>query len=108
MLVLQRKVDQSIMIGDDIQIKVVECHNGHVRLGIIAPRDIRVHRLEVYQEIHGLPDDPHEVLASKFRRPVAAVAAPATKPQTETETEPTTRDRAETVSDRPGDGGKVS
>ncbi len=51
MLVLTRKTDESIMIGDDIKITIVEVRGEQVKLGIDAPRSISVHREEVYQEI---------------------------------------------------------
>ncbi|HPT83790.1 MAG TPA: carbon storage regulator CsrA [Limnochordia bacterium] len=51
MLVLTRKVDQSIMIGDNIRIVVVDVRGDQVKLGIEAPRHIMVHRHEVYEEI---------------------------------------------------------
>lgn len=51
MLVLTRKIDQSIMIGDHIRIVVVDVRGDQVKIGIDAPRDIMVHRHEVYQEI---------------------------------------------------------
>lgn len=51
MLVLTRKIDQSIMIGDGIRIVVVDVRGDQVKIGIDAPRDIAVHREEVYQEI---------------------------------------------------------
>ena len=51
-LVLTRKSNQSIMIGDDIEITVVSVAGDKVRLGIEAPREIPVHRAEVYLEIH--------------------------------------------------------
>ncbi len=51
MLVLTRKVDQSIMIGDNIRIVVVDVRGDQVKIGIDAPRDIMVHRHEVYEEI---------------------------------------------------------
>lgn len=51
MLVLSRKVDESIMIGDNVQITVVEIRGDHVKIGIKAPRTITVHRKEVYEAI---------------------------------------------------------
>jgi len=51
MLVLTRCLDQSIKIGDDIEITVVEVRGGQVRLGIQAPRETAVHRKEVYLQI---------------------------------------------------------
>ncbi|MEW6047143.1 MAG: carbon storage regulator CsrA [Bacillota bacterium] len=51
MLVLTRRVDESIMIGDEIRIVVVEVRGEQVKLGIEAPRSIPVHREEVYREI---------------------------------------------------------
>jgi carbon storage regulator len=51
MLVLTRKANQSIMIGDDIEISVLSTSAEKVRIGIQAPRDIPVFRKEVYVEI---------------------------------------------------------
>ena len=51
MLVLSRKLEESIMIGDKIEIKIVAVHGETVKLGITAPRNIPVHRKEVYEEI---------------------------------------------------------
>jgi carbon storage regulator len=48
MLVLTRKLGESITIDDDIKIVVVQIKGGHVRLGIEAPRDTKIHREEVY------------------------------------------------------------
>lgn len=52
MLVLSRKKNEVIRIGDEITIEVVEIRSDKVRLGIIAPREVPVHREEVYQLIH--------------------------------------------------------
>ncbi|AIG28638.1 carbon storage regulator [Brevibacillus laterosporus] len=51
MLVLARKKNESIMIGDQIEIKVIAVEKDFVRIGISAPRDINVHRKEVYVAI---------------------------------------------------------
>jgi len=49
MLVLSRRIDERIMIGNDIVITVLEIHHDHVRIGIDAPRSIDVHREEVFR-----------------------------------------------------------
>jgi carbon storage regulator len=51
MLVLSRQRDETIMIGDDIEVTVVDIRGDKVRLGINAPREISVHRKEVYDAI---------------------------------------------------------
>ena len=53
MLVLSRKKNESIVINNDIVITVVEIRGDKVRLGIVAPKDVPVHREEVYEAIHG-------------------------------------------------------
>jgi len=50
MLVLTRKLNQEVVIGDDIRITIVALGGDQVKLGITAPRSVPVHRLEVYQE----------------------------------------------------------
>lgn len=51
MLVLTRKAGEGIIIGDDIKITVVELKGGGVRIGIDAPREMKVHRQEVFDKI---------------------------------------------------------
>jgi carbon storage regulator len=51
MLVLSRKKDESIIINDHIRVTVVEIRGDKVRLGIDAPKDVTVHRREVYDAI---------------------------------------------------------
>jgi len=51
MLVLTRKSDEAIRLGDEIRITVIEIKGNQVRLGIEAPRDVRIHREEVYEKI---------------------------------------------------------
>lgn len=51
MLVLKRNVGESIIVGDGIEITVVESGNGYVKLGINAPKNIKVYRKELIGEI---------------------------------------------------------
>lgn len=53
MLVLTRKVSQSIVIGDGIEVVVLEVRGEQVRLGIKAPKNVVVHRKEIYDQISG-------------------------------------------------------
>lgn len=62
MLVFTRKTGQSLMIGDDVEIKIVSVGNDQVRIGIEAPRRIPVHRREVYEAILAHPDSPNKIL----------------------------------------------
>ena len=50
-MVLSRQKDESIIIGDDIEITIVDVRGDKVRLGINAPREISVHRKEIYEAI---------------------------------------------------------
>ena len=71
MLVLSRQRDQTIMIGDDIEITIVDIRGDKVRVGIDAPSNITVHRKEVYDAIRNenrsatniRPEDISEVVA---------------------------------------------
>ena len=69
MLVLSRKKNESIVINNDIVITVVEIRGDKVRLGIEAPKDVPVHRQEVYEAIHGVkapgPAGPAQPVATK-------------------------------------------
>lgn len=51
MLVLTRRTGQSILVGDDIVVTILELSRDQVRIGIRAPRSVSVHREEVYEEI---------------------------------------------------------
>lgn len=53
MLILTRRVGETIRIGDDIEVVVLGVKGNQVRLGVTAPRDTEVHREEIYQRIHG-------------------------------------------------------
>ena len=76
MLVLSRQRDETIMIGDDVQVTIVDIRGDKVRLGITAPREIQVHRKEVYdaikrenQQAAGLsPSEVNEVINDKTKQ----------------------------------------
>ncbi|MEY3173632.1 MAG: hypothetical protein RLZZ436_1546 [Planctomycetota bacterium] len=51
MLVLSRQSDEAIIIGDNIRVTIVEVRGDKVRIGIDAPRDVTVHRQEIYDAI---------------------------------------------------------
>ena len=51
MLILTRKVNETLMVGDDVSVTVLGIKGGQIRIGINAPRDVGVHRQEVYAKI---------------------------------------------------------
>lgn len=51
MLVLTRKINQSIVIGDDVEVVVLEVRGEQVRIGIRAPKNVSVHRKEIFDQI---------------------------------------------------------
>jgi carbon storage regulator len=59
MLVLSRQKDESIMIGDDVEVTIVDVRGDKVRLGITAPKEIPVHRMEVYEAIQREKGETH-------------------------------------------------
>ncbi len=56
MLILTRRVGETLMIGDEVTVTVLGVKGNQVRLGINAPRDVAVHREEIYQRIQGDED----------------------------------------------------
>ncbi len=51
MLVLTRKPGEGLLIGDDISVKIIEVKGGGIRIGITAPREMKIYRQEVYDRI---------------------------------------------------------
>jgi len=60
MLILTRLPTQAIFIGDDIEVVVLSVNGNQVRIGIEAPRDIPVHREEIYRQIQRKDNNPVE------------------------------------------------
>jgi carbon storage regulator len=95
MLVLSRQRDETIIIGDDIEITVVDIRGEKVRLGINAPPHVPVHRKEVYEAIKregqaaaqatGQPAPHVESLANRKRHPAGPGPQPGQTPPTPTE-----------------------
>ena len=71
MLVLSRQRDESIMIGDDVEIIIVDVRGDKVRLGITAPRSIPVHRREIYDAIQREKADKKESEKQQGKEPKA-------------------------------------
>ena len=75
MLVLTRKRDEKIVIGDSITITIIDIRGGKIRIGIDAPKDVTVHRQEIYDAI-------------QQERDLKASAADGEQPQTSAGTDP--------------------
>lgn len=51
MLILTRRIGESLMIGDDVKVTVLNIQGGQVRIGVDAPKQIEIHREEIYRRI---------------------------------------------------------
>ena len=61
MLILTRKVNESLIVGDNITITVLGVKGNQVRIGVDAPKDVAVHREEIYQRIADTPAEDDEL-----------------------------------------------
>ena len=52
MLILTRRVNEGLRIGDDVSVTILEIKGNQIRLGVNAPKEVAVHREEIYQRIH--------------------------------------------------------
>ena len=68
MLVLSRQRDESIIIGDNVVVTIVDVRGDKVRLGIEAPREVSVHRREVYEAIQRENQEASRIRAEDARR----------------------------------------
>lgn len=77
MLVLSRTRDETIIIGDDVRITVVDIRGDKVRLGVTAPRHVKVHRQEVFEAIQRENREAASLAADALRPLLAASSSPA-------------------------------
>jgi carbon storage regulator len=70
MLILSRKLNEAIQIGENIRIKVLSLSDSHVKLGIEAPAEVRIFRAEIYEEIQ-----KQAVAAAQTQKSAAVKAA---------------------------------
>ena len=61
MLILTRRIGEVVRIGNDIRITILEVQGNQVRLGIIAPKEIAVHREEIYKKIQSKKDNNGDI-----------------------------------------------
>lgn len=52
MLILTRRISETIIIGDDVMVTILGVKGNQVKLGMVAPKNVSVHREEIYQRIH--------------------------------------------------------
>jgi carbon storage regulator len=57
MLILTRRLGQSVKVGDEVTVTVLAVKGPQVRLGFAAPKDVAVHREEIYERMHAVPTD---------------------------------------------------
>jgi carbon storage regulator len=69
MLVLTRKSDESIIIGNDIVVKVIKTHGNQVQIGIDAPPDVTIYRQEIYEQV--MDENKRAVRKSRMKRDIS-------------------------------------
>lgn len=67
MLVLTRKINESIQIGEEIEIKVLASDGDQIKLGIVAPKQVDIHRKEVYMDIQQQNNEAANISADMLK-----------------------------------------
>ena len=66
MLILTRRLGESVKVGDEVTVTVLGVKGSQVRLGFAAPRDVAVHREEIYRRVHAVPADIAQAGRGRF------------------------------------------
>jgi carbon storage regulator len=79
MLVLSRKSGESIVIGNDVVITILEVRGGQIRIGVDAPRNLAVHRAEIYEQVQA--ENRAAAASTDLKASILATKASGVKPQ---------------------------
>ncbi len=60
MLILTRRIGETLMVGDDVKVTVLGVNGNQVRIGVDAPKNVEVHREEIYQRINAERSNVHQ------------------------------------------------
>ena len=77
MLILTRRVGETLMIGDEVTVTILGVKGNQVRVGVNAPRDVAVHREEIYERIKLEEDDPESDESGRGESDVRVAAGDA-------------------------------
>lgn len=86
MLILTRRVGESIVVGDDVTVTVFEVRGDAVRIGIEAPRSVQVHRKEVYEELQRANEQavsPSDDAIDALRGAISGTAMKGARPRSD-------------------------
>lgn len=79
MLVLSRKSGESIVIGNDVVITILEVRGGQIRIGVDAPRNLAVHRAEIYEQVQA--ENRAAAASTDLKASILTTKASGLKPQ---------------------------
>lgn len=83
MLILTRKLNESIQIGENIRVKVLHISDGQVKIGIEAPNEVKIYRAEIYNEIQKQNTQAAQVKKSVVVQAASALSKTSAKTKTE-------------------------